>query len=191
MLSLLFRLYTFCLGFVYPACVPPPRPPADSVRYDFPLRATAHFSLGSSRPPAKETLTRVFPPPGLAVSSYASFKAIESDAKDDDTQWLTYWVVYAFLMIAESFADYSVFWIPGYRFAKCGLIFWLANPRFKGACMLYERVLRDSLKAAEPVVDAIAGSLARGDIKTAKAELSKHVDVDKLQSSAPTLSRRP
>ena len=120
-------------------------------------------------------------PPGLAVSSYASFKAIESDAKDDDTQWLTYWVVYAFLMIAESFADYSVFWIPGYRFAKCGLIFWLANPRFKGACMLYERVLRDSLKAAEPVVDAIAGSLARGDIKTAKAELSKHVDVDKLQ----------
>ena len=50
---------------------------------------------------------------------YASYKAIESEAKNDDTQWLTYWVVYSVLMIAESFADYSVFWIPGYRFAKC------------------------------------------------------------------------
>ena len=123
----------------------------------FPLRATAHFFprlVASSREGDPDACLS----PGLAVSSYASFKAIESDAKDDDTQWLTYWVVYAFLMIAESFADYSVFWIPGYRFAKCGLISWLANPRFKGACMLYERVLRDSLKAAEPVVDAIAGS---------------------------------
>ena len=94
-------------------------------------------------------------------------------------------------MIAESFADYSVFWIPGYRFAKCGLIFWLANPRFKGACMLYERVLRDSLKAAEPVVDAIAGSLARGDIKTAKAEGASTWMWTSSKSSAPTLSRRP
>merc|ERR1712216_834304 len=69
MLSAIFRVYTFFLGFLYPA--------------------------------------------------YASYKAIESEATDDDTQWLTYWVVYSMLMIFESFADYSVFWIPGYRFAKC------------------------------------------------------------------------
>merc|ERR1712216_502210 len=73
MLSAIFRVYTFFLGFLYPA--------------------------------------------------YASYKAIESEATDDDTQWLTYWVVYSMLMIFESFADYSVFWIPGYRFAKCGFIF--------------------------------------------------------------------
>merc|ERR1712205_132156 len=119
MLSAIFRVYTFFLGFLYPA--------------------------------------------------YASYKAIESEATDDDTQWLTYWVVYSMLMIFESFADYSVFWIPGYRFAKCGFIFWLASPRFKGAIMLYEKVFKDALKAAEPIID------------TARAELSKHVDVDKLQ----------
>ena len=113
--------------------------------------------------------------------SYASYKAIESEATDDDTQWLTYWVVYSMLMIFESFADYSVFWIPGYRFAKCGFIFWLASPRFKGAIMLYEKVFKDALKAAEPIIDTVAGSLAKGDINTARAELSKHVDVDKLQ----------
>lgn len=131
MLSAIFRVYTFFLGFLYPA--------------------------------------------------YASYKAIESEATDDDTQWLTYWVVYSMLMIFESFADYSVFWIPGYRFAKCGFIFWLASPRFKGAIMLYEKVFKDALKAAEPIIDTVAGSLAKGDINTARAELSKHVDVDKLQ----------
>jgi receptor expression-enhancing protein 5/6 len=120
---------------------------------------------------------RNFPP----SRSYASYKAIESEATDDDTQWLTYWVVYSMLMIFESFADYSVFWIPGYRFAKCGFIFWLASPRFKGAIMLYEKVFKDALKAAEPIIDTVAGSLAKGDINTARAELSKHVDVDKLQ----------
>ena len=74
-----------------------------------------------------------------------------------------------------------MFWIPGYRFAKAGFIFWLASPRFKGAIVLYEKVLKDALKTAEPIIDSVAGSLAKGDINTARVELSKHVDVDKLQ----------
>ena len=168
----------------------PPRPRPDREPKELFLLATreratdAHFSrepprgLGSAR--ARITTDRVVPklPPSR---SYASYKAIESEATDDDTQWLTYWVVYSMLMIFESFADYSVFWIPGYRFAKCGFIFWLASPRFKGAIMLYEKVFKDALKAAEPIIDTVAGSLAKGDINTARVELSKHVDVDKLQ----------
>ena len=39
-----------------------------------------------------------------------AYKAIESDATDDDTQWLTYWVVYSMMMIFESVADSFVFW---------------------------------------------------------------------------------
>lgn len=34
---------------------------------------------------------------GLAYPSYLSFKAVESPAKTDDVQWLTYWTVYAFM----------------------------------------------------------------------------------------------
>mmetsp|Transcript_4250 Transcript_4250/g.14157 ORF Transcript_4250/g.14157 Transcript_4250/m.14157 type:complete len:169 (-) Transcript_4250:170-676(-) len=131
MLSAIFRVYTFFLGFLYPA--------------------------------------------------YASYKAIESDATDDDTQWLTYWVVYSMMMIFESVADSFVFWIPGYRFAKCAFIFWLASPRFKGAIVLYEKVFKDALRHAEPVIDSISHALAKGDINTARKELGKHVDVDKLQ----------
>lgn len=33
---------------------------------------------------------------------YASFKALKSDDKEDDTQWLSYWVIYALLNVLES-----------------------------------------------------------------------------------------
>ena len=42
---------------------------------------------------------------GFAFPAYASFKAIESPGKDDDTQWLTYWVVFAVFSLLEVFAD--------------------------------------------------------------------------------------
>nr|XP_060617964.1 receptor expression-enhancing protein 6-like [Anolis sagrei ordinatus] len=37
--------------------------------------------------------------------TYASIKAIESSAKEDDTTWLTYWVVYGLFNVAEFFSD--------------------------------------------------------------------------------------
>ena len=45
-------------------------------------------------------------------------KAIDSVGKDDDTQWLTYWVVYAAFGIVEYFADLVLFWIPFYFLLK-------------------------------------------------------------------------
>ena len=41
----------------------------------------------------------------VAYPMYASFKAVESTNKADDTQWLTYWVVYACFTILECFTD--------------------------------------------------------------------------------------
>ena len=51
-------------------------------------------------------------------------KAIESDNKDDDTQWLMYWVVFAFFSTAEFFADILCSWIPAYWLAKCLFLLW-------------------------------------------------------------------
>lgn len=42
---------------------------------------------------------------GFVYPAYMSFKAIESKGKDDDTQWLTYWVVFGFMNVIEFFSD--------------------------------------------------------------------------------------
>lgn len=47
-----------------------------------------------------------------------SCKAIESADKDDDTLWLTYWVVFAFFGVIEYFTDILLWWIPFYFFLK-------------------------------------------------------------------------
>jgi len=47
-----------------------------------------------------------------------SIKAIETKQKDDDTKWLTYWVVYSVFHLMEFFADIFLFWIPLYWFFK-------------------------------------------------------------------------
>ena len=48
----------------------------------------------------------------------SSIKAIESIKKEDDTQWLTYWVVYGVFSIAESFSDIFLSWFPFYYAGK-------------------------------------------------------------------------
>ena len=48
----------------------------------------------------------------------SSCKAIDSEDKDDDTQWLTYWVVYAAFGIVEYFTDIILSWVPFYFLAK-------------------------------------------------------------------------
>lgn len=40
---------------------------------------------------------------GTIYPMYMSFKAIESEEKEDDTQWLIYWVIYSTFTIAEVF----------------------------------------------------------------------------------------
>lgn len=49
-----------------------------------------------------------------------SIKAIESSVKEDDTQWLTYWVVYGLFSIVEAFSDIFLFWFPFYYASKVG-----------------------------------------------------------------------
>ncbi|KAG9288894.1 hypothetical protein G9A89_019516 [Geosiphon pyriformis] len=69
--------------------------------------------------------------------AYASFKAIESIDKADDTQWLTYWTVFGFISLVEFFSDIILYWLPFYYLFKTIFFLWLALPQFKGADTIY------------------------------------------------------
>ncbi|EPY89468.1 polyposis locus protein 1-like protein [Camelus ferus] len=55
---------------------------------------------------------------GFVYPAYASIKAIESPSKEDDTVWLTYWVVYGLFGLAEFFSDLLLSWFPFYYVGK-------------------------------------------------------------------------
>lgn len=59
------------------------------------------------------------------ITSYHIFrcKAIDSEETDDDTQWLTYWVVYAFFGLIEFFTDILLSWIPFYFLGKVSMVY--------------------------------------------------------------------
>lgn len=55
---------------------------------------------------------------GFAYPAYCSVKALESAKKDDDTQWLVYWVVFALFSVLEFFSDILCGWVPFYWLMK-------------------------------------------------------------------------
>lgn len=55
---------------------------------------------------------------GFLYPAYASIKAVESSGKDDDTKWLTYWVVFSFITLIELPAAILLSWIPFYSLIK-------------------------------------------------------------------------
>jgi len=73
---------------------------------------------------------------GFIVPGYYSLEALFSANKTDDTQWLTYWVVYAFLTVVESMIN-AVYWFPFYYTFKFILVLWMALPQTSGAQILF------------------------------------------------------
>jgi receptor expression-enhancing protein 5/6 len=90
---------------------------------------------------------------GFIYPAYKSFEAIESKNRGDDTQWLIYWIVYAFFSIIEVFIDFLVYWIPFYYAFKLAFLLWAMLPQTKGAKFLYDSFLKDFLKTHESKID--------------------------------------
>jgi receptor expression-enhancing protein 5/6 len=83
---------------------------------------------------------------GWALPAYLSFKAIETSSTQDDTQWLTYWVVFGFFNFLESFALRLVlYYLPWYFAFKTLFILWLQLPYFRGAQYTYLTILKPVL----------------------------------------------
>lgn len=55
---------------------------------------------------------------GFVYPAYYSMKALESPKKEDDSKWLTYWIVFALFTIIEFFSEFIVCWLPFYWLLK-------------------------------------------------------------------------
>ena len=89
----------------------------------------------------------------LLYPLYASIMAIESPYKEDDQQWLTYWVLYSLVSLMEMAAGPVIAWIPFYTTFKLVIASWLVLPQFRGGIILYERFVSPYLNAATGVTD--------------------------------------
>jgi len=93
---------------------------------------------------------------GFVYPMYASFKALKTPIKDDDTEWLTYWVVYGFCTLVEDFCN-SIFeetsWSTIYFCAKIVFLLWLYLPQTKGSNMVFKTVVEPILSKYESQID--------------------------------------
>ncbi|KAM9461478.1 receptor expression-enhancing protein 6 isoform 1-T1 [Clarias gariepinus] len=111
----------------------------------------------------------------MLVPDDFSIKAIESPNKDDDTQWLTYWVVYGFFGIGEFFLDIFLSWFPFYYLFKCLFLLWCMAPvPWNGSQMLYKRLVQPLFLRHEATVDNMVCDLS-GKALTAVETVTRDV----------------
>jgi len=118
--------------------------------------------------------------------AYASIKALESSKKEDDTQWLTYWVVYAVFGTVEFFSDILLSWFPFYWLFKCIFLAWCAAPAsWNGSMIVYNRVIRPYFLNYESQMDQIADDVREKAKKYVdlSAEKAREMAVDAAASS--------
>jgi len=113
---------------------------------------------------------------GFAYPAYCSIQALESKQKGDDTQWLTYWVVFAAFSVIEYFADFIAGWIPFYWLSKCLFMVWCMAPiENNGSAVIYSKIILPLFKKHSSTIDKAlekAGNKA-GDLLDKAMEKAK------------------
>jgi len=107
---------------------------------------------------------------GFIIPAYYSLDALFSATKADDTQWLTYWVVFAFLTVFESAVN-AVYWFPFYFTFKFILVLWLALPQTSGAQIVFRSFIQPVFSRYFSAAGSTAANLrSKADQATAPGE---------------------
>ena len=92
--------------------------------------------------------------------AYASIKAIETNDKNDDTQWLTYWLVFSLFKLVEGIAEPLIHLIPFYFVGKVAFLVWCFYPGYEGAKVVYTSFIKPQVV---PLLGAIDGDKKKGE----------------------------
>lgn len=108
---------------------------------------------------------------GFILPGYYTFNALFTPSRVDDTQYLTYWVVFAFLSVLEAGVAVT-YWLPFYYIFKFVLLMWLGLPQFGGSEVIFRSVLQPLLaKRFASSNSASANLRAKADAVSANANL--------------------
>jgi len=113
---------------------------------------------------------------GFLYPAYCSIKALESRDKDDDTQWLMYWVVFACFSVLEFFSDILMGWVPFYWLTKCVFLIWCMSP-LKGSEKIYRSVILPWFRTNQTTVDRVIdqGKKITGLVRDEAAGIAQEV----------------
>lgn len=78
----------------------------------------------------------------------------------DDTQWLTYWTVFATISLVDFGSDKTLGYFPIYWLAKCVFLTWMFLPIVRGAERLYTYVFGPAFMRLRPVIDGTAAEVS-------------------------------
>ncbi|KAL6940326.1 hypothetical protein ACO0QE_004225 [Hanseniaspora vineae] len=79
---------------------------------------------------------------GFVIPTYNSLKALRTETKNDDSDLLVYWVVYASFTIAEFWVNTILRWVPFYFLFKTLFLTYIAFPQFGGAQVIYQAFIQ-------------------------------------------------
>jgi len=116
---------------------------------------------------------------GFAYPAFKTVKAIESTDKNDDTEWLMYWVVFSTFSCVEFFSDILLSWFPFYFLGKCVFLIWCMAPTsYNGSKILYSKLIRPFILKHENKIDGALGNAmgnAKNMFNTVQEEANKAV----------------
>eukprot|EP00768_Dysnectes_brevis_P007576 gnl/Dysnectes_brevis/644_a711_7255.p1 GENE.gnl/Dysnectes_brevis/644_a711_7255~~gnl/Dysnectes_brevis/644_a711_7255.p1 ORF type:complete len:170 (+),score=22.14 gnl/Dysnectes_brevis/644_a711_7255:21-530(+) len=97
---------------------------------------------------------------GSLFPVYRSMHSLKSKGKNDDTQWLTYWVIWSLFNVFEKFADRLIYWVPFYLEIKLAFVLWLSLPQTMGAQVIYNKYVDPFFKKHKGSLDEMIKSIA-------------------------------
>lgn len=107
---------------------------------------------------------------GFVVPGYYSLIALETAATDDDTQLLTYWVVFAGLSVVEFWSRAILYWVPFYYLFKTVFLLYVGIPATGGASLVYQNVIK-------PLTHNYVSKLFAKSVDTAAEGVSSSVEI--------------
>lgn len=119
-----------------------------------------------------------------------SIRAIESPEEDDDKVWLTYWMVFGVLTVAETFLGFIFYFIPYWGWIRLILFIWLLLPQTQGSATVYNAVVKPLLQANKQLIEDWVNKAKEAAEQAAAEAREKALNDPALIAQAVSLSNK-